>query len=259
MDFGLSIPEASTAKEMLLVGTPHYMAPETVTGEIEARTAYFIDVYALGVVAFELVAGRMPFDAENVMDTLKLHVKAAPPKLADVREDVPPALSELVDHMLAKDPVKRPSSMEAVAFRLKQIRAKASAPRDAGPPFALVVEDDDAMAKLLELLVKKSASGVKVERAANGIDAMRILAERTPQLMLLDLHMPKMSGIELGMYLRGSEIARTCTIVAVSAGASEADRALLRALGVTRFIQKGSPKFNDQIVTEARRVLAPSS
>jgi CheY-like chemotaxis protein len=88
---------------------------------------------------------------------------------------------------------------------------------------------------------------------------MKILSERTPQLMLMDLHMPKMTGIELGMYLNGSQIAKSCTVVAVSAGASDADRALLEALGVTRFILKGSPRFNDQIVAEARRVLEPTS
>jgi serine/threonine-protein kinase len=255
MDFGLSVPEAKTkTKDAMPVGTPRYMAPETVTGDIEARTAYLVDVYALGVVAFELLAGELPFDGDGVMEVLKKHVGTPAPKLASFRDDVPAALSDLVDQMLAKDPVQRPSSMDAVGFRLKQVRARFAAPRDESP-LVLVVEDDDAMARMLELLVKKSAPGVRVERAANGIDAMRIFAERAPTLMLLDLHMPQMSGIELGMYLRGSEIARTCTVVAVSAGASDADRELLQSLGVTRFIQKGTPKFNDRIVAEVRQVL----
>jgi serine/threonine-protein kinase len=261
MDFGISMPE-SRAQNQELMGTPRYMAPETVTSSIEPRNAYLVDVYAIGVLAFELLCSEAPFDADQPMELLAHHVHRAAPKVREKRANVPIDIAELVDEMLAKDPLDRPSSMEAVVFRLRRAKkasmlppATATGGRTA--PFSvLIVEDEDAIARLLERYVQRTLPDATVTRAKDAIDAMSLVAREAPDVMLLDLNLPRMSGIELGMYLRGSQLADACTIIAMSAGASDADRALLRGLGIDRFIEKGSTGLGERVAATVKAVYA---
>ncbi|MCC6521551.1 MAG: serine/threonine protein kinase [Polyangiaceae bacterium] len=118
----------------LLVGTPGYVAPEQVAGETADHRA---DLYALGVVAFEVLAGRRPFEAVGLFELLQQHVHAAPPPLRSLRPDAPAALEALVARALAKRPADRPPSAAAFGAALRAIQAELGAPRpapeDAGP------------------------------------------------------------------------------------------------------------------------------
>ena len=237
MDFGLFQPE----NESLAVpsGTPEYMAPESLTGTVDPRNAFYLDIYALGITAYELLSGELPFLGDSPAATLARHLEQPPPDLCAARPDLPPRLAALVREMLAKEPLDRPASMEAVAFRLRAVREAASQVTPQAKFTVLVVDDDAALGKLLGLYVLRAvpeAAIVTVEDAEQALTAVR---ERRPDVMLLDLHMPKMNGIELCMMLRGMHLADQCTIVAVSAGAREADIDLLRQLGITRFVPKG--------------------
>ena len=105
----------------------------------------------------------------------------------------------------------------------------------------LVVDDDEAISKLLGMIVKRAVPSCTVAVARGGEEALERIREQAPGLMLLDLHMPKMSGVELCMYLRGApHLAERCTIVPVSAGAQEPDIQLLHQLGITQFVSKGA-------------------
>ena len=105
-------------------GTPHYMAPEQVEGR---QVCHQTDLYALGAVIYELIAGEPPFDGNSVIDILLQHAKAPPPKLVDTGIALPPGLSELVDSMLAKKETDRPASAGEVEQALlrfqEQLRA----------------------------------------------------------------------------------------------------------------------------------------
>ncbi|WP_437876878.1 nSTAND1 domain-containing NTPase [Sorangium sp. So ce513] len=89
------------------LGTSAYMAPEQCknTAEVTDRA----DVYALGVVLFELIAGRRPFASSDDVELLYHHVHAEPPHLDELVPSVPPALSTFVSSMLAKAPAERPA------------------------------------------------------------------------------------------------------------------------------------------------------
>jgi serine/threonine-protein kinase len=90
-----------------LLGTPHYMAPEQVAGRraVDGRA----DVYALGVMLFEMVSGRLPFDAPKWTEVLIQHVTVSPPRVRDLAGDCPVWLDRLVAKALAKSPTDRPT------------------------------------------------------------------------------------------------------------------------------------------------------
>jgi serine/threonine protein kinase len=95
----------------LMLGSPRHMAPEQIRGEaIEPRT----DLYGLGVVLFQLLSGRLPFDGRSEVDILLSHCSLPAPKLNEAHPDrfVPESLSQLVDSLLRKQASARPTIYE---------------------------------------------------------------------------------------------------------------------------------------------------
>ena len=111
IDFGLakhSGLEMEITDKGLIFGTPHYMSPEQGHGRaIDLRT----DLYALGVILYELLTGTKPFDAENPMAVIYKHAKAPIPKLPEALSD----LQHIINRLLAKDPADRYANAELVA------------------------------------------------------------------------------------------------------------------------------------------------
>ncbi len=102
------------------VGTARYLAPEAA-GLLEREVDERSDLYSFGVVLFECVAGRAPFEAEDVGQLLRQHLNAAPPSLRELRADVPRALDAVVQRLLRKDPAERYQSAGAVLEDLREI------------------------------------------------------------------------------------------------------------------------------------------
>jgi len=99
----------------ILAGTPHYMAPEQARAQFVGTPA---DLYALGLIAFEMLAGRPAFVGETPTQILVAQVQSPPPRLRDLRPDVPERLDDLIDRLLAKDPGCRPTASDVrVALR----------------------------------------------------------------------------------------------------------------------------------------------
>ena len=116
LDFGLSIGEPvgqSATAQGILVGTPAYLAPEQVMGDRgDARS----DLYALGVMFYEALAGRPPHSAPNMPALLQAKVTQVPLPLRTLAPDVPPHVADVIDRMLAAQPHHRPhSAAEAVS------------------------------------------------------------------------------------------------------------------------------------------------
>ncbi len=96
----------------MALGTPAYMAPEQIDGrDADERS----DLYSLGVMAYEMVTGRLPFVAENPYAVLKMHQEAQPRPPREVFDDIPPALEAAILCAMAKSPAQRFSS--AAEFR----------------------------------------------------------------------------------------------------------------------------------------------
>ncbi len=109
-----------------MLGTPAYMSPE------QARDASSIDdradIYALGCILFEMVAGRPPFVRPGAGEVMIAHVIEAPPRLSSLVPEVEPQLESLVSQMLEKDPAARPQTMAEVQSRLEALVAGRPAP-----------------------------------------------------------------------------------------------------------------------------------
>ena len=97
------------------------MAPEQIRGRAADQRA---DLYALGIVAYYLIAGEEPFQSENVADILKRQVEEVPRTLAEVRPGVPEPVSKLIARVLDKDPNRRHASVFAFLEELTQVRAQ---------------------------------------------------------------------------------------------------------------------------------------
>jgi len=121
----------------MALGTPAYMAPEQWRGrQVDSR----VDLYALGIMLYEMIAGRLPFHGDTPPAMMYLHVTEPPPKLKTLRPDVPDAFQTVIETALAKEPDKRYQlAMDLVrAFRQAMNAPHRSA--SAGP--ATVVDDD---------------------------------------------------------------------------------------------------------------------
>ncbi|MCC6899597.1 MAG: protein kinase [Polyangiaceae bacterium] len=107
LDFGIarSMQDVRLTGSGEVFGTPQYMAPERITSTEAGPAA---DLYALGIMAFEMLAGWLPFQAHDVATWFLKHMKEAPPSVRQFDPDLPEALDELVHELLAKDPSDRP-------------------------------------------------------------------------------------------------------------------------------------------------------
>jgi serine/threonine-protein kinase len=127
IDFGVVLPEVLAGMEASLVGTPHYMAPEALAGRLTPGCGRRLDLYAFGVIGFELLAGRRPFEARSLADLIVRQRQPAV-DVGRLRPDTPRRLAGLISECLALAPEQRPVEIEAVRFDIEAI-TRALAPR----------------------------------------------------------------------------------------------------------------------------------
>lgn len=126
-DFGIAkaVSDATVGLTRVgqVIGTPKYLSPEQVKGE---RATGQSDLYAAGVVLYEMLAGRPPFERDSALSLALAHREDEPPPLSDLRPDLNPALVALVHRALSKDPADRPADANEMRDALI---AAARAPR----------------------------------------------------------------------------------------------------------------------------------
>jgi serine/threonine-protein kinase len=108
----------------MAIGTPYYMAPEQAMGEgnIDARA----DIYALGILGYEMLAGRLPFAAETAQGILSAHVMETPKDIRELRPGIPAVLADAIMRCLAKSPADRWQSADDLVNQLELVAATPS-------------------------------------------------------------------------------------------------------------------------------------
>jgi serine/threonine protein kinase len=122
LDFGIAKLTDGASLELtgrgIAIGTPRYMSPEQAAGEkVDGRA----DLYAVGLVLFEMLCGNGPFDGCESHEVFLAHITRQPPRLSDLLEGIPPELDGLVAGLLAKRPYERPQSAGTAAAALRSM------------------------------------------------------------------------------------------------------------------------------------------
>ena len=126
VDGSVTVPSGAATGASLLAGTPQYIAPEQAQGKKAEGTA---DLYSVGIILFEMLSGRLPFESESVTTLLMMHLADPPPDLSTLVDNLPDGVQALVESMLEKDPARRPASADEARVGVQRILKQLS--RDA--------------------------------------------------------------------------------------------------------------------------------
>ncbi len=149
MDFGLARSEGRSrlTQTGMIVGSVAYMAPEqALSGQVDARS----DLYSLGAVLYEAITGRHPFEADDPIAVISMHVNVPPVSPRFHRPEIPTVLESVILRLLAKDPTARYASADELARVLKTAVVAVEAPDEVGA----LTETRPAMPSLLDMMTR---------------------------------------------------------------------------------------------------------
>ncbi len=177
-DFGIATSARAMKAKREIAGTPDYMSPEQLRGQ-EITPAS--DLYSCGVMLYRMLAGRLPFEAKTITNTIAAHLHDTPDPLPAGLE-ISEATRTLVDDLLKKDAAERPSDaldrVEAALSAGKKVRSASSRVT------ILVAEEDPQTSALLRSVLE--TDGYRVVATSNAEEAVNLAFEQSPSLILLD-------------------------------------------------------------------------
>jgi beta-lactam-binding protein with PASTA domain/tRNA A-37 threonylcarbamoyl transferase component Bud32 len=134
-DFGIARAGTSEITETgSIMGTAQYLSPEQAQGHGVSSAS---DLYSIGVILYEMLAGRLPFEGDSAVSVALKHLAEAPPPISGFRPDVDSNLEAVVLHALAKEPSQRWQSADEFAIALGAVGAQLKSTRDGGQDTAL--------------------------------------------------------------------------------------------------------------------------
>jgi two-component system LytT family response regulator len=221
LDFGLAKLQAgqkSSEETQLLtsagmvIGTVEYMSPEqALGGDMDYRT----DIFSLGVVLYEMATGRLPFSGSTPSETMARILQAQPDAIARFNYEVPEELERVVRKCLEKDRTRRYQSARELLVDLKNLARDSGSEQAAsvavsgaqrGRIGAVIVDDEELARNLLREYLGSSREIDILAECANGFEAVKAISEHKPDLVFLDVQMPKLDGFEV-LELIGRDVA----------------------------------------------------
>jgi two-component system LytT family response regulator len=214
LDFGLAkilpvsgteIPSSSQLATQFLtsggvvLGTVSYMSPEQALGrDVDHRT----DLFSLGVVLYQMASGKLPFAGSSAQETLARILQSPPDALARLNYELPEEFERIVKKCLEKDRERRYQSARELLVDLRNLERTAhgdkTGEKTRSGAIRAVIVDDEELARYLLREYLNQAGGVEViAECANGFEAVKAIAERKPDLVFLDVQMPKLDGFEV--------------------------------------------------------------
>jgi two-component system, LytTR family, response regulator len=246
-----------------ILGTAAYMSPEQVRGtEVDARS----DLFAFGALLYEMLSGEPAFRRETGVETLHAVLKEPAPRLREQGLEAPgPVLQRVLDRCLAKAPGDRYASAGDLLSDLREARRRIEAAADSGErpapaarpapppagPIRVVIVDDEEPARALLREYLGRAGGVEiVGECRNGFEAVKAVNDLRPDLLFLDIQMPKLNGFEV-LELLGRDVA----VVFATAFDEHAIRAF-EVNAVDYILKPASPERVKAALDRARRRVA---
>jgi serine/threonine-protein kinase len=252
-DLGLAVLSRRDAPgKPEIVGTPAYMAPEIALGEMDPALRDRVDVYSLACIAYELFVGRPPFSSATNLGLLIQQASAAVPPMKRAGVDLPVELCDAVLRGLAKDPAKRTPTAEA--FR-REVMAGFRGDRE--PLRILIAEDNATFRELLRIGFEAEFAGAHLDCVADGRAALEAFDRAPPSVVILDLRMPHLGGLELTTLIRERDPLATIPILVLTASGGAEEWRQLSAQGADRLLMK--PVNLEDIVSLVRRLLNEKS
>jgi response regulator RpfG family c-di-GMP phosphodiesterase len=272
LDFGLSrhVPTRLTQSGTVL-GTIDFMAPE------QARDASTVDVradiYSLGGTLFWCLTGHLPFPNNgSEIEVLMRRLTQQPPSLRAVLPELPASLDAVVRKMMALDADDRYATphevMQALLPFLRpesslQLLSNCPTPSMLRLPIdsqlatgakvhrVLIVDDEPSIRLLCREVL--AGSGVVCEEASNGEEGLQMALHRPPDLMLLDVNMPRLCGTDLLSRLRGNPPVANLKVIMFSGQASSDEMAEMMLAGADDYLTK--PFSIPQLIGRVRTAL----
>jgi two-component system, LytTR family, response regulator len=211
---GQAVHQSTTASQIatqfltsggVVLGTVAYMSPEQALGrEVDHRS----DIFSLGVVLYRMATGRLPFAGATAQETLARILQSQPDAMARLNYELPEELERVVCKCLEKDRERRYASARDLLVDLRNLERGISETGSGGRETAsgrnrssvvkAVIVDDEELARQLLREYLRDAGGVEVmAECANGFEAVKAIAEHKPDLVFLDVQMPKLDGFEV--------------------------------------------------------------
>ena len=207
LDFGLAkfVPEASakTSSQIatqfmtsggVVLGTVSYMSPEQALGrDVDHRT----DLFSLGVVLYRMATGRLPFTGASTQETLARILQSPPEAMARLNYELPEEFERVVRKCLEKDRERRYQSARELQIDLQNLERGHDARPRSSSIRAVIVDDEELARQLLREYLRESGAVEVAAECANGFEAVKAIAEHKPDLVFLDVQMPKLDGFEV--------------------------------------------------------------
>jgi len=278
MDFGLVRDVQVEDDVRTLAGTPAYIAPELVEGKPGADRSPLTDIYSLGITFYELLTGSIPFGGKSWIEILQKHITEIPVYPSTRRPGIPEILDNIVMRAISKEPNERHLDCDEFLEELWEVQkmplsherrisipptqsneiisssAKRSPSRgrisnvDETRGFRstpsgtrgrlLVVDTDPEFRRLVHTTAKSTVPGCRVHSATDGNMALDLVETICPHLLLIDLSLPELNGMEVVATLRGDERWRQMQIIVVSGNGGKREAAILSNMNVIAFLTK---------------------
>jgi CheY-like chemotaxis protein/tRNA A-37 threonylcarbamoyl transferase component Bud32 len=262
-DFGLTKRSGGSKSGLTqageLVGTIHYVAPEQIeAGDVDART----DVYSLACLLFHCLTGHVPFERDTDVAVIYAHLSETPPKLTDVRPELPAGLDAVIAKGLDKSPERRFQSCSDLMSAARVVIDAAGPLADTVPgrgvpaggdapdmvtavgrklpadATATVVPDSERRSRMLLAGLDQRTQAIvqvavgdrcEVEQAGEGDDLLETVRDRRPDLLVLDWNAPALASRDVLEELRADPVTRESKVLLVVRDKQARTREVARA------------------------------
>ena len=262
-DFGLTKRSGGSKSGLTqageLVGTIHYVAPEQIeAGDVDART----DVYSLACLLFHCLTGHVPFERDTDVAVIYAHLSETPPKLTDVRPELPAGLDAVIAKGLDKSPDRRFQSCSDLMSAARVVIDAAGPLADTVPGRGVpaggdapdmvtavgrklpsdgaptVVPDSERRSRMLLAGLDQRTQAIvqvavgdrcEVEQAGEGDDLLETIRDRRPDLLVLDWNAPVLASRDVLEELRADPVTRESKVLLVVRDKQARTREVARA------------------------------